>query len=152
MSQLKPLFLKHYKSSNDKTGVKYNVGNSKESHINTWSFCDALHFSRIKWNTHTANTCRTRIRMMEDQGDSNPTANRYDAPPDSNSIQDNTDISSISDATYSSDMTSLLASAFNLMSNHPEGNDTVTSALMGLNQSQWLYHILILVICILLYL
>ena len=84
--------------------------------------------------------------MLEDQGDFNPTANMATDPCDSNSSQVDTYISSISDATDSSNVTSLLASAFKLMGNYPEARDAVTAALMALNQTLWLYHRLIIVL------
>ena len=58
--------------------------------------------------------------MMEDRGDYKTTANAEDAPPDSNSIQAETEIISISDATDSSEITSIISSALNIMGNHPE--------------------------------
>ena len=73
--------------------------------------------------------------MLEDQGDSKPTANEDDAPTDSNSSKADTDISSISDATDSSDVISLLAYAFNIMGNHLEAKDAVVASLMTLNQA-----------------
>ena len=73
--------------------------------------------------------------MMEDQGDYKPTTNAYYYPPKSNNSQLYTDISSISDATGSSDVTSILASALNIMGNNPEAKDTVVESLMSLNQS-----------------
>ena len=73
--------------------------------------------------------------MLEDQGDSKPTANADNAPPDSNIIQDDTDIRRISNATGYSDVTSILAYDFNLMCNYPEAKDAVAAALMSLNQT-----------------
>ena len=73
--------------------------------------------------------------MLEDQGDPKPTANTADAPPDPNSSQADTDISSISDATDSSYVTSLLASALNLMGNHQEAKDAVAEYLISLNHN-----------------
>ena len=81
---------------------------------------------------------------MEDQGDYKPTTNAYYYPPKSNNSQLYTDISSISDATGSSDVTSILASALNIMGNNPEAKDTVVESLMSLNQSWKLYHMSIL--------
>ena len=116
-------------------GVNYKVGNSKESHDKTWYFCDTPRRFCVKWNTHTSSNFRTRIHMLNYQGDSNPTANADDAPNDFNISQANTDISSISNATDSYNVTSLLASAFNLMGDHPEAKDAVSAALMSLNQA-----------------
>ena len=110
------------------------MGNSKESHRKTWYFCNAPHRFHVNCHTHTTNTCRTRIRMLEDQGDSNPTSNAANAPLDSKLSQADTDISSISDATDYSNVTSLLSYTFNIMGNYPEANDTVASDLMALNQ------------------
>ena len=73
--------------------------------------------------------------MMDYQGDFNPTANAGDDPPKYNISQSETDISIISDATYSSNITSILASAFNLMGNHPEAKEAVASDLMAINQT-----------------
>ena len=67
----KPPFLKHYKSSNDRTGVNYKVANKKEFHRKTWYFYDAPHCLQIKWNTHTTKTCRTQIHMINDVKGSN---------------------------------------------------------------------------------
>ena len=83
----------------------------------------------------TTDTCRTPIRMMEYQSDLDPTANTADAPPDSNISQADNDISIISDTNYSSKITSLLDSVFNIIGNHPEAKDAVASALMALNQA-----------------
>ena len=70
---------------------------------------------------------------MEDQCDSNPITNTSDDPQRYNSSQDDTDISSITDATDSSDVTSLFASAFNLMGYHPEAKDAVAASLVVLS-------------------
>ena len=69
-----------------------------------------------------------------------------DAPPDSNSSQADTDISSISDATESSNVTSIPAYDFNLMGDIPEAKDVVSAALMTTNQNWKLYHRLIILL------
>ena len=86
-------------------------------------------------HTYTANTCFNLTCMLEDQGDFKTTANAADAPPNSNISQADTDIRKISDATGSSDVTSILASAFNLMVNYPEEKDAFTEDMMALNQT-----------------
>ena len=48
MSQIKPPLLKHYKPSNDKTGVKYKVGYSNESQGNTCYFCNIPYLFQVK--------------------------------------------------------------------------------------------------------
>ena len=73
--------------------------------------------------------------MLEDQGDSKPTANKDDAPTDSNSSKADTDISSTRDATDYSDVTSLLSYAFNVMGDHLDAKDSVVAYLMTLNQA-----------------
>ena len=101
---------------------------------------------------HTDNTFCTRICMLEDQGYYNPTANATGAPLNSNRSQDDTGIGSISDVTDSSDINSLLASAFNIMGGHQEEKDAIASSMMELNQDWRLYHWLILVLISILYL
>ena len=73
-----------------------------------WYFCVAPHRFCVKFHTHTAKICRNHILIIEDQGGSKPTTNAVEDPPDFYSIQADTDISIISDATHSSDITSLL--------------------------------------------
>ena len=73
--------------------------------------------------------------MLEDQGYSNPNANTADDPPDYNRRQADTDIISISDATDSSDVISLLAPAFSLMGNYPEVKDAADAYMMALDQT-----------------
>ena len=122
------------------------MGDSKDSHRKTWYLCNAPHRFRIKWHTHKADTCHTHIHILEDQGDSNPTTNLDDAPTDSNSSEADTYISSISDATDSPYVTSLLAYSFNLMGDRLEVKDAAVVSLMALNQACQLYHRLILVL------
>ena len=86
--------------------------------------------------------------MLEDQGDPKPTANAADNPPEYNSIQANTDIIRTSDATDSSDVTSILTSTFNFVGGHPEAKDYISAAVMALNQAWNLYHSLILVLLV----
>ena len=122
------------------------MDDSKEPHRKTWYFCNFPHCFCVKCHTHTTNTCRTCTHMLEYQGDYKPTTNTKDSPPNSKSSQSDTDISSISNATDSSDVTSLLAYALNIMVNYPEAKESVASALMDLNQTLHLYHRLIIVI------
>ena len=84
---------------------------------------------------HTTITCLARILMLEDQGDSNPTANAAYAPPDSRRIQADTGIRIISDATEYSDVNSLFASTFNQTDKHLEAKDAVASDMMALKQA-----------------
>ena len=116
-------------------GVNYKVVNSKESHDKTRYFCDTPCRFCVKWNTHTSSNFRTRIHMLNYQGDSNPTANADDAPNDFNISQANTDISSITNATEYYYVTSILSSDFNIMDNHPEAKYAIATSLIELNQA-----------------
>ena len=116
-------------------GVKYKVGNSKESHGKTCYFCDIPHCFCIKWHTHISDNFHTCIRILEDQSESKPTANASDASPKSSKSQADTDRISISDTTDYSDVTSLLASNFNIMGDNTEANDAIAADLMALNQA-----------------
>ena len=75
--------------------------------------------------------------MLEDHSDSKPTANADYYPTDSNIRKTDTDISRITDVNGSSDVNSLLLSAFNimnLMGGHLEAKDAVAADLMVLSQ------------------
>ena len=73
--------------------------------------------------------------MMEDQGCYKPTYNAADDPTNSNSRPAYTDISSITDATESSDITSILTSTFNIMVDRPEAKDAIAASMMALSQA-----------------
>ena len=111
------------------------MGDTKEFHGKTWYLCDVPRLLHIKWHTHTANTCRTHILMLNKKSDSKSTSNTSDAPPDSNRRQADTYIGSITDTTEYSYVTILPVSTFNIMGNRPEAKDAVAASLMTLSQS-----------------
>ena len=75
--------------------------------------------------------------MLNDKSDYKLTVNGDYALPNSNNSQYDTDISRITDVNDSSDVNSLLLSAFNimnLMGGHLEAKDAVAADLMVLSQ------------------
>lgn len=109
-----PPFAKHFKSSTAANATPFKVGDSKEWNGQTWYFCDCPnHRDRVKWHTHTAATCRSRLRWLEGQSTSTAT------PPAAHVAADNSDITTLTDPTGlassshsdPSDVTSLLAAA-----------------------------------------
>ena len=60
-----PPFARHYKTSSSDDAKEYKVGDSKVWNNQTWYFCDApTHKDKIKWHTHTAESCRTRKNWL----------------------------------------------------------------------------------------
>ena len=55
-----PPFINHYKFPSIQA---YKLGDTKDWNSNTCHYCDPpIHKNRAKWHTHTAKTCRTRLR------------------------------------------------------------------------------------------
>ena len=60
-----PPFINHFKSPSNQT---YKLGDTKDWNNNAFHFCDVpTHKNRAKWHTHSAETCRTRVRWLENK-------------------------------------------------------------------------------------
>ena len=126
-----PDFLYHYKDGT--TNQNYKVGDKKEFNGTTFYFCDApWHKKKAKWHTHTAEKCRVRKNWLKSnkgkdkdddasQNRSNPEANVADTDSSANDTPN--------DSTSFSDVTALLASAMNLVSDNDAVRDQIAEAL-----------------------
>ena len=130
-----PPWIKHWQHTVDGVKVKYKVGDSKKWQGETWYFCDyPNHRDRAKWHTHSAETCRTRKRWLKNK--KKITANEADIDNDTDEVPSDTSEEETpepkpDDATSSAskDVTSLLATALNLLSDNPQARDLIADAI-----------------------
>ena len=126
----KPDFIYHYKDGT--TNQKYKVGDKKDFNGQTFYFCDApWHKNKIKWHTHTADTCRVRKNWMKQKSkkdDDEKEKGKDDAEINlansDDASESETDLSS-----NSTDVTALLASAMNLVPDNVAVRDQIAEAL-----------------------
>lgn len=133
-----PPFVKHYKSSNAADAQPYKVGDSKTWNNLTWYFCDCPnHRDRIKWHTHTADSCHSRQRWLANPGSRAP-------PPTANVVAADaptaltTPTGLLSDSISSpdnSDVTALLAAALSHSSDNSTARDLIADALNALHHA-----------------
>ena len=72
----RPPFIQHFKSSPATNATAYKVGATKTWNGETYHFCDCpTHRNKIRWHTHSADSCRTRKRWMEIQSNHKVSAN-----------------------------------------------------------------------------
>lgn len=120
----KPSWTRHYK---DKNGKLYKVGDSKTVDKKTWYFCDCpRHRDKIKWHTFPADECRTRAKWIADGSPSPFTKAKPEAMIGDGDETESTAASTITDE---SDITSLLASALNLVGDNDVVKDLIADAL-----------------------
>jgi hypothetical protein len=126
-----PPFLRHFKSSTSTGSVTYKVGDTKPFDGATWYFCDCPnHLHRIKWHTHDAADCRTRINWLDNKTSGKPIANAAEIDDD----QDSTLPDSAADS-VSTNITGLLASAMNMVGHSSVARDLIADALNAMHDS-----------------
>lgn len=129
-----PPFAKHFKSSNDTNATPYKVGDTKSWNNETWYFCDCpLHRNRLKWHTHAADTCRTRLNWIatgrpSGPGIANP-AEIVDTDDASTAPSSLTSPAPTVTPPVSADITALLASALTLVGDNDLVKDLIADAL-----------------------
>ena len=112
-----PPFARHYKTSQGPDAKEYKVGDTKVWNNQTWYFCDApTHKDKIKWHTHSVESCRTRKNWLaskssNDSTQANNAAVDEEADPAPPADEASTTSSSL---TGSEDITGLLAHALNM--------------------------------------
>jgi hypothetical protein len=124
-----PPFAKHFKANNAPDSQKFKVGDSKSWNDLTWYFCDCPnHRDKLKWHTHTAETCRTRQNWLENKG-GRPAANPGIAEDDVvEPAALNADAQDVD-----GDITTLLANAMNLTGDNSAAKDFIAEALNAIH-------------------
>ena len=123
-----PPFMTHYKDAS--TGIKYKVGDTKEYGGKTFYYCDApTHLNKIKWHTHTTDSCRVRKLWLKSKTDNDSAvANVGDAesptPPDNDESDTNNS---------PSPLVALLASAMNMATDNDIVKDLIANAINATN-------------------
>ena len=138
-----PPFINHYKSPSNQP---YKLGDTKDWNNNTFYYCDApTHKNRAKWHTHTAETCRTRLRWLENKDDKSYTngKNIYKNKFTANIADKNVDTSVHDDEVHEdtgetkvtsdnppvNNITALLASALNAAGDNQIVRDLIADAI-----------------------
>ena len=125
-----PPFMTHWKDAS--TGVKYKVGETKEHGGRTFYYCDAsTYLNKLKWHTHAVDTCRVRKFWLKPKEDKDlALANVGDAepptPPDNDASDGNN---------HPSELTALLASAMNMVTDNDVVKDLIANAINASNTS-----------------
>ena len=138
-----PPFVKHFRTSNAADAAPYKLGDSKTWQGDTWYFCDCpTHRDRHKWHTHSHDTCRTRIRWLENKGKQPAAANVVDVTPpvppasvppsDASASALSSSAMSVSNHPAKPDLSALLASALS-MANDSMTKDFIADALNSIN-------------------
>jgi hypothetical protein len=131
-----PPFAKHFKSSSAADATVYKVGDSKEWNSLTWYYCDCpLHRDKFKWHTHTAETCRTRKKWLEDGGKQNSPIAQVAGTSDGSTATPLTapTITANSNSTQFTDVTSLLAAALSMAGNNSAAKEAIADALNAIH-------------------
>jgi hypothetical protein len=119
-----PPFVKHFKSDTASDSKPYKVGDTKTWDNTLWYFCDCPnHRERVKWHTHPATDCRTRLKWLENQG----TVQGKVADLD----DDTTDADPSEPP--AADITGLLASAMNMVGDNSVAHDLIADALNAIH-------------------
>jgi hypothetical protein len=128
-----PPFAKHFKANNDPDSQKFKVGDSKLWNDLTWYFCDCpTHRDKLKWHTHTAETCRTRQNWLENKG--GRPAGRPAANPGIADDADDDPTANVADAPdIGHDITTLLANAMNLTGDNNAAKELIAEALNAIH-------------------
>ena len=140
-------FITHY---NPPTGQPYTVGDTREWQNILFRYCDApTHKDRIKWHTHTAETCRTRLRWLHNKSNDGshqrfrPIANIGEAttknPPTQNTSNDTSSTSSNDNPTQtadapSTDITALITNVLNVFGDNDIVRDLIVDTI---NTTSW---------------
>jgi hypothetical protein len=123
-----PPFVKHFKSSTSSDAPNYKVGDSKNWDNTTWYFCDCPnHRDKIKWHTHAADTCRTRLRWLEGKPAAVANQGEVQTNDASPAMTDN-------DST-ATDISGLLASAMSLAGDNPVAMELIADALNAIHDA-----------------
>ena len=118
--------------SDQKTTVD-KITNTKAFKEVTYYFCDApSHRDKMKWHRHSADKCRTRKKWLEKQTESN----KHDELSPTANVEDTNDTKD-TDNGSSKDVTSMLASVLDLVSDNDVARDYVAEALNALHTSEW---------------
>jgi len=132
-----PPFVRHFKASTSPDAKPFVVGDSKIWDGKTWYFCDCPnHRDRIKWHTHTAESCRTRQRWL--QSLSGPKGLIADTKPPSTIGTDDTStptstVTAATPTTNPNDATTLLATALSQFNADNPVHDLIADALNALH-------------------
>ena len=132
-----PPWIKHWQHNVNGKQIKYKVGDTKNWKGETWHYCDCPnHRNCIKWHLHTAEDCTTRQRWLKkekikieanaadaDDEDSEPAEIKLEPP------QPSAPGSEVTPPPTNNDVTSLLATALNLLGDNPTARDLVADAL-----------------------
>jgi hypothetical protein len=133
-----PPFVKHFKSGSGDNATMFKVGDKKEWNGLTYHFCDCpTHRAKIKWHTHTAETCRTRKKWLEDGG----TLSRN--PPvaqiaDNGTLETETMLTNPTGVTStqgssSTDITTMLAAALSMAGDNTAAKNAIADALNAIH-------------------
>ena len=134
IQEKRPPFVQHFKSSSTPNATAYKVGDTKTWNGETYHFCDCpTHRDKIRWHTHSADSCRTRKKWMESQGNRKVSANLAYS-------EDASATNSVDDKLQTQDeymapndqVTALLAQALSLASHNETARDFIADALGSL--------------------
>ena len=134
-----PPWVRHFKKSTATDAEHYKVGDSKEFDGKTWYFCDCpLHKDRVRFHTHTAESCRTRTRWIADGSPpargAAPSANPADGTLPSPTSVDAATPAGAPSPSATDEATVLLASALSQVGHNPLVSEMIADALNTLQR------------------
>ena len=135
-----PPWKTHFQHTVNGVKTPYKVGDTKTWKGQTYYFCDCPnHRDRIKWHTFPAETCRTRKRWLErkkkkkvktEANEGVVEGDDKEAPPqEDGDAPESTGTDSGTPPLENTDVTTLLATAMNLLADNPTARDLVADAL-----------------------
>ncbi|CAJ1945787.1 unnamed protein product [Cylindrotheca closterium] len=119
-----PPFICHFKQPASEGGATYLVGDTKKYKNTTWYFCDRPnHRERVKWHTHKATKCCTRLKWKEDN---NNTTNDDGTAAAGTETEPTDDSTTTGGGAPSRNLQALLANAMSMVAS---GNDKLANFL-----------------------
>jgi len=127
-----PPFAKWFKSPTSEGYVEYKAGDTKDYNGKPWHYCDAPnHRNRIKWHTHATSECHTRSSWLKTDEGAAATANIAPVTVIFEDTASAAERAVLSDSTSSnpSNVTTLLASALNMVGDNDNIKDLIAKAI-----------------------
>jgi hypothetical protein len=127
-----PPFVKHFKYSTGSDGKKFKVGESKSWNNLTWYFCDCPnHRDTVKWHTHPATKCRTRMKWLEKEGEARANAGIEEENEEIDDVEE--DVPPNDDG-LANNLTLMLANALMLAQDNATATELISEALQAIRE------------------